>query len=353
MRKSERKAKQILINGVRLFSPRVAPVEQFSGDLDRVLIYAQEKMGDAILLTSLLALIQHNAPGVVIDVASMSPVKSPVFSFFEHDSLVRHVYHVKENYFQFIRQARQQRYDVIINTKDHPSFNFLLLTTLIPARYKVGIAHESHHGFFHWMADFDFHAHMVNKYSAILDFFGAENSQPMRPYIPDGPVSSQIQLWTQHMDELFLLGINLSAGHHRREWPLEAWRKMLSRIQDPTIIFSMPGRKHDKIQLEKEFDHVISTPATKSIFDVAALMKHVGLLVTPDTSLIHVASCVETPVVGLYTSETVHQKRFSPYGIPFKSVVSLTRNIADIPVQPVVQAVRKMKSALDVRRSPF
>ena len=342
MRKAERKAKRGLIQTIRFLFPSLEPQPRFQGSLNRVLILAQEKMGDAILLTSLVALLRQIAPKAVIDIAAMSPVKSPVFSYYEHDSHIRHVYHVKANYFRFLRQAGKQRYDVLINTKDHPSFNFLLITCLIPARFKAGIAHAFHDGFFHWMADFDFHRPMVEKYHAFAGFFGYPVKTFVRPYIPDGPVSEDVQVWVRENQDA-CIGINLSAGQPKREWPVEAWQNLLKNLDAPVVVFAMPDRLQDKQMLEKTFGCVRSTPVTRSIFDVAALMRPLSLLITPDTSLIHVASCVQTPVVGLYTAETVHQSRFAPFGIPFERVLSETKNVRDIPVRAVEEGVRRLR----------
>ncbi len=343
MRKAEKKTKQGLIRLLKRLSPWISKAP-FNGPCGRILILGQEKLGDAILMTSLIRGLRQILPGAEIDVAAMSILKSPVFAFFENDPDIHTVWHVKENYFAFLKQAGRRRYDVLINTKDHPSFNFLILTVLIGARYKAGLDHPGHHGFYHWLAGADFHQPMASKYAELLGFLSHEKPESRRPSIPPGPVTGGIRSVSAQLKGRHAIGINLSAGHPAREWPVSSWRRLIEKISEPVVVFSMPGRLADKQTLEKEFSQVIPTPETASVFDVAALMTPLEMLISPDTSLIHIASATVTPVIGLYTCEIVHQKRFAPFQIPYQRVISPDRTVAGIPVEAVLDAIKNLRT---------
>jgi heptosyltransferase III len=108
------------------------------------------------------------------------------------------------------------------------------------------------------------------------------------------------------------------------------------------VVFAMPDRAADKRRLESRVRSILPSPETRSIFDVGAILRRLSLLVTPDTALVHAASCFNVPVAGLYRSDPVHLERFFPYGVPHRLAVSPTSRVADIPVEAVLAAVREL-----------
>jgi heptosyltransferase-3 len=72
---------------------------------------------------------------------------------------------------------------------------------------------------------------------------------------------------------------------------------------------------------------------------VGVIIKQLDLLISPDTSLIHVASCFNVKVVGLYKSNVIHIERFYPYLVEHRTCISTTEFVDDIPVEDVKKYV--------------
>jgi heptosyltransferase-3 len=318
--------------------PKAFPVPH----VRNVIILAQEKLGDAILLTPLLYFLKTAAPTTTIHVVTFGKNRE----FYEADPHVDRVFAVKPNIFAALRELRRNRYDVLINTKDHPSFSFLILTRLIKTDFRLGIFHPYHKGFFDHCITLDFHRHTVEKNCAFLTALKIPfNAAECRPRLPPVPASTAIREFTARLHSIPSpqIGVNLSAGEFDREWPLEKWRELLIKFPHTQFaVFAMPDKKKAKTYLETTFSHCTATPETTNIFDVAELLKYLDLLITPDTSLIHVCSCLNVPVVALYRSHLNHRSHFSPFRIPHRMVVSSTMFVHDIPVTPVVAAVHEL-----------
>lgn len=322
-----------------LFFGKLEARKKFDGELRSVVILAQEKIGDAILLTPLFKMLRRTLPRVKISVV----VFSPIASFFERDPNVDVVYRVKENYLAYFRTILKQKFDLLFCPKDHPSFTFLYQSRLIPARHRVGIYHPYHEGYFHHQIRLDFHQHVIEKNCALLAYLGISYSPAdCRPYLPEEEVSPAVRDFVSQISGKFVVGINLCAGEKDREWSLSRWEEFLRQMKQPTVVFSTPDRESDKRRLEESFPFVLKSPQTGSIYEAGQIIRHLKLLVSPDTSLIHVASCYDTPVVGLYRSFSIHLDRFYPYLVPNRIIVSPTHRIEDIPVEQVVQAVEEM-----------
>lgn len=339
----DRKAKRLLTASILKLIGRVPVKDRFDGSLKRICILAQEKLGDAILLTPLIGQLRYHFPELEIHVVAYSDVQS----FFRYDPNIQAVYYGKADYIRYFQTLKKQQFDLLFNTKDHASFTFLYQSRLIPARFRVGIWHEQHSGFFHHLIDVDFNRHMIEKNCALLQFLNVVPGQgACRPYIPPGPVSSEIHECASAIPKKKCVGINLSAGEKSREWSFEKWQTLISQLPEPIIIFSMPDRLEEKEMLENEFGHVVKTPPTRSIYDVAELMRPLLLLVTPDTALVHAASSTGTPVVGLYRKDPVHLLRFGPYGIPNRQIVSVSSFVEDIGVDDVLANLASLSEEL-------
>jgi heptosyltransferase III len=336
--RADKLAKRLLARAVLGLAGPCPFVPAWDGPMRHVIVLAQEKLGDAMLLSPLFRLLKRNRPGVRIHVV----VYGSSAAFFRYDPFVDDVLHGKRNYLRFFRDVRRIDADLLYSPKDHASFTFLYQSRLIPARVRVGIAHPQHQGFFHHLLAVDFHRHVALKNCALLDFLGIPYAEEeCRPVIPDGPVSPDIERFAAAI-EPGTIGINLSAGEPSREWPLDRWIALLDQVRRPAVVLSMPARREDKARLEAASRWAKPSPATASIFEVGALVKRLGLLVTPDTSLIHVASALQIPVVGLYRVDPVHLGRFAPFRVPHRQVLSETSLVAEIPVHAVLSAVREL-----------
>jgi ADP-heptose:LPS heptosyltransferase len=310
----------------------------FQGNLDSILIIAQEKLGDAILLTPLIGNLRRALPNLQIHVVTFSSV----FDFFRNDGNVDAVYRGKNHYISYHKAMKRRRFDVLFNTKDHASFTGLYQSRILPARHRVGISHPFHRGYFHHTLDFDYHRHVVEKNIALLDYLGIPyEEEDCRPYLPEGPLSEEFKDFEPSIERR-VTGINLSAGDPEREWPLEKWKDFLGSLRSPVMVFAMPDRSEDKHELVRTFDHVMMTPPTRSIYDVGRLMQHLDYLVTPDTSLVHLASCYSIPTVALYGADPEQIERFYPYLVPHRMVRSPGERVADIAVSDVVEATESL-----------
>lgn len=312
---------------------------RFEGHLHTVAILAQEKIGDAILLTPLLKNLRQAFPEVKIHIVAFGAIAG----FFECDTNVDVVHQAKGRALGFLSEVRKIRFDVLFNTKDHPSWTFLMHTALIRSHYKVGIDHPYHRGLFNYLIKVGFEQHIVQKNCALLTHLGVHLAPgACRPYIPQGDISPEVAAFVSNNAEKSIVGINLSAGEPSREWPIEKWQKLVENLKVPIVVFAMPNRVADKATLEESFSHVLKSPQTKTIYDVAAILQGLTLLISPDTALIHMASCYNRPVVGLYRADVIHLTRFAPYEVPNRQVVSEISSIKAIPVQSVLETIHEL-----------
>jgi heptosyltransferase III len=336
-------SKQTAINIMHLRWGRLSSNKIQSKEITSVIILAQERYGDIIVMTPLLRMLRKSFPHLDITVLGVTDI----IDFLKPDKNLNLVCNIKHADKQLKKQIFSRTYDLLYNTKDHPSFTFIKLSGEIKAHHKVGIFHERHEGFFHHMFQLDEVLPTVEKNMALLDYLGVNiREEDMRPYLPEGPVESEIKEFIQSLSGKAITGINLSASNRNKEWGIKRWREFLNEIKEDVIILSTQDHLVNKQLLEKEFPQVIPSPLTPSIFDVGYLVQHMRILVTPDTSLVHIASCYNTPIVALYRLER-DLKKFKPLSKINRIHVTPTGVIDDIEPREVVQSYASVIEVLD------
>ena len=90
------------------------------------------------------------------------------------------------------------------------------------------------------------------------------------------------------------------------------------------VLLSSPKTYEDIIRLSKNMglSYVFSSYKTESILDVAALIQNLQLVITPDTSIVHIASAFNVPVVSIHENNDDSYRLFAPKSQYSKTVFS-------------------------------
>lgn len=339
-KKKKRQFRQSFARFLQLVTPKKNGNAPFTGPLDSIAILAQEKLGDCILLTPLVRQLRQAFPESEIHIIAFSQASA---SFFRNDPAVTAVHLAKKRPRSYFSEVLSRKFDLLFNTKDHPSTHFLLQSALLRARFRTGIANPFHEGLYDRLLDIGWHTHIVTKNCALLDLLGvAHTAESCRPSIPAMPVQPSLQAFCGNLPEKVMAGINISAGGPLRYWSEEKWKELVLRLPEIRfIVFAAPDDLEMKQRIET-LSNVLPSPSTQNLYEVSLLVKKLRLLVTPDTSLIHIASCFAVPVVGLYREAPQDLSRFAPYLTEHRLIASTTTQVRDIPVDEVFGAVRSL-----------
>jgi ADP-heptose:LPS heptosyltransferase len=156
------------------------------------------------------------------------------------------------------------------------------------------------------------------------------------------PISDTIRKFLEKIKHETIIGINLSAGQPNRKWQENSWISLLEMFPSKRFVaLCSPEDQEEKLRIEQHCNQVIPSPPTRNLYEAGLIIAALKLLITPDTSLIHVASCSNTPVIGLYRKATQDISRFGPLLIPYEIVISETGEVSDINVKMVSSALLK------------
>lgn len=140
------------------------------------------------------------------------------------------------------------------------------------------------------------------------------------------------------------VAVNVSAGSPTRYWEPAKWRALIdeiARTHNVGVISSPADREFvDEICSMRKRAHSIRT---ESILEAAAAVARSIAVVTPDTSIVHLAAAVDRPVVGLYPPIDWNATLFAPLSTVSRVLMPAEGEpLAMIPVADVLGALRQV-----------
>ena len=90
-------------------------------------------------------------------------------------------------------------------------------------------------------------------------------------------------------------------------------------------------------------DYVVTSYSTETIIDVAALIEQLDLIITPDTSITHIASTFNIPVITIHENNFESYQLFAPISDINKTVFSKSSdNLQDFSVVSLLDAAKEI-----------
>lgn len=217
---------------------------------------------------------------------------------------------------QFIRELRGERYDLIVDFQSN--MRSVVLAGL--SRYKQRICHHSTEvkdGNQHFRAlrpaEPSGLVHRVEKNLHMVRHLGWRGTTPPAPRMPTF-AKETTQLPPFPADAIFLHPFVSSYGRFK-EWPEQHYAELarrLGRRGHPVVVTWAP---EDLPVAERivaaSGGETILAPATPSMRHVAAMLRQARLLVAGDTGILHLGIALGRPVVGLYGPKD--PRRYGPW----------------------------------------
>ena len=149
--------------------------------------------------------------------------------------------------------------------------------------------------------------------------------------------------------------VHISARRPAQRWPLDRYAALAARLskQGPVLLLWAPGSNDNprhpgddepaaeilRIATSQASAPVIplATPNLKALIAALSLADRV---VCPDGGAMHLAAALGKPVVALFGDSPV--ERWRPWGVAHRVVRPASGNLADLPLEPVLEAFRAL-----------
>lgn len=295
------------------------------------------KLGDMILTTPLFHALRETYPeaGITL-IAAQSSAMLP-----QSQTVLDHVLAVPRGLLRQVpmvaSRLRASRFDLYIDVKDHRSTTSRLLAELVRAGHRI--AHRS-------VIDEEgtplpepaAPGHYVDRALAPMQLLAPGRTFRRRPKLAI-PLEAYLAVDDQlDPGERGMIAINISAGDRSRYWNPAGWKQLigdLSRRYSIAVLSSPADRAlADEICTTRKGARPIRT---ENLLEAAAVVDRAAAVISPDTSIIHLASARNRPTLGLYPPSLANATAFAPLADRFRIVMPAEdATIADITVREVL-----------------
>ena len=312
------------------------PKKELPESINSIIIIAQEKLGDAILLLPFLKALNDRFPGIAIDLCCTSYNRK----IFEGISFIRNCVSYRPYNLRFSKLIRSEQYDVLYNPKSGPSSTFHHITNKVNANVKVCLNDSYNNPIYNVHLPNDNKKHIAEKYCELLNNYGL--SSPIENWLP-----KYFYEFPSTINDGEYVALNMSAGHQSRKYPYEKWKTIISHILQNSnmkvALFCSKKETKDAQKLKTIFKEKIHYPLNSpDLYHASGIINESVLLISLDTSLIHLAAALQKPIIGLYSNDILNYTRYKPYNVLSKNVKSSSEHIRDIDPINVIENFDQM-----------
>lgn len=162
------------------------------------------------------------------------------------------------------------------------------------------------------------------------------------------PLGEEVQ--TEVRDELGYPGkyiaLNFEGSVKERTFSLSMVKKIISLIGKemnfPVMVVHSPKGMNTALALEQRYDHIYRLNLPPSIKRSAAVIKDAFIVITPDTSILHIASAFNIPTIAIYAN---YKTRW-PAMQDISETIVVGKNINNLNLDEFTIALRSLKMRL-------
>lgn len=279
----------------------------------RLLLLRTDRLGDMVVTSSLIHRIRMLHPGIYLGLV-VSHKNLAAARLVDGIDALHVIGGGLGETISSLHAARRQKYDVVLNLVfNRTTLGGLLSNVIAPRGIKVGQGAEKYRFYFNAMVSLERgKSHMAEILRSFGEqAFGHAFSTDDLPYaLHDDPEAVlTVESYISALDERPTL-VNLSAGEAHRSPTAEQMqpliREVLSRVTGPVVVTAAPGQESVRTVVVAGVGdpRVTSVPASgrATFAEIVALVRRSKLLLTPDTSLVHVAGATATPTLAFFST---------------------------------------------------
>ncbi len=317
--------------------PKRLPLPMF-GKESKILFIRLNRIGDALVATPLIFEIKKQIGCKVFVLASGSN-----YFIFENPKLADEVIIYRKNIdgiFSLIRTINKIGFDAIVDLHDDVSSTVSYITSFAKANYKFGLNKINAKIFSHTVEKLNPATyHVVDRIMEFGKFFNlnVDRSKVNIIYDASAGASSKAEAFIKkhYVHKKFLLGINISAGSAARFWGNKNFTQLITNILDYNVNMLLMCAERDLKNAIGIAGGRVPIFYRPNFDQFCAMIQKLDFLVTPDTSIVHIASAFNKPLFGIYVKYNTRDMIWSPYRSPFECVITEKATLEDVSYESV------------------
>lgn len=295
----------------------------------KIIIRTPNFIGDTINTTPCLALVKQEYPEAEIIIMGPDFVRD----IFKYDERINGFITFPANrrrkfstYLRLIRDLRKQRGDlgiIFVNT-----LISAILFKLGNVKYNIGYQKEGRGWLLNFSPKLNYNKHYINRYASLFnEFTGNKYVTLPELYLPHSGKKTFTFANTRPTLGLYLGGMN--KGY--RKYPDDLSVRLIQLLHAEGYNLVLIGDANDAVchsryVKDANVDHLQDLTNQTVLEDFINTISNLDLLITIDSSAIHIAAAVQTPFIGLMGLSTSPTSTILPK-VPFGKILKIENNL--------------------------
>ncbi|WP_335969492.1 glycosyltransferase family 9 protein [Fusobacterium polymorphum] len=236
------------------------------------------------------------ARGAAIDIIKDNPNVDKIYEYHKDRKKIKDLALIIE----------EEKYDLLIDFSEMLRVNQMMLINLCRARFNIGLDRKEWKLFdlsIESGKDFKWTEHITNRYLAYLVRLGLKRENIDISYDIYLKEEKKYKDFFNKIKESKKLILNPYGASKHKSFSVETLEKIINYLQDKdiAIILVYFGDKYKELEfLEKKYSNVYIPKNIASILDTTLLISASNYVVSPDTSIVHIASALNKKILTVY-----------------------------------------------------
>ena len=236
------------------------------------------------------------ARGAAIDIIKDNPNVDKIYEYYKDRKKIK----------DLALKIKEEKYDLLIDFSEMLRVNQMMLINLCGARINIGLDRKDWKLFdlsIESGKDFKWTEHITNRYLAYLIKLGLKKESIDISYDIYLKDEKKYETFFYKIKENKKLILNPYGASTHKSFNIETLENIITYLKDKdiAIILVYFGDKYKELEfLEKKYKSVYIPKKIESILNTAILIKKSDYVISPDTSIVHIASAFNKKMITVY-----------------------------------------------------
>ena len=274
------------------------------------------KIGDMVINTLMFREIKKKYSYIEIGVVTKGGAKTVI----ENSPNVDKIYEYKKdrkNIKKLASKIADEKYDLLIDFSEMLRLNQMMLINLCKARFNMGLNKENWDLFDISYSKSEGHIHITEMYKIILKKLGITDIDTEYEVFFSENQKDKVDDLLKNIIHKKIVVFNPFAASKHRDLNLENILKIGKIVlEDENNILIFIGEKRRKKELEnviKELGKDAVFPELENIMETSYLISKADLVITPDTSIVHIAAAFKRKLIAIYRLDNKEENKINRY----------------------------------------
>lgn len=261
------------------------------------------KIGDMVINTIMFREIKKSYPEIKIGVVTRGGAKDII----SNNKNVDKIYEYNKKTSEVKKLAREialEKYDLLIDFSEMLRVNQMMFINMCKARFNLGLDRKEWNLFDLFVnsnEDFKWTEHITTRYKAYLEKLGLKKDKINTEYDIQISGENKYKEFFENIKQKKLVVLNPYGASKHKSFNKETLMKIRDFFaqKDTAVILLYFGDKYLELK-ELKNDYTYIPCDIKTIQDSINIIKKADLVISPDTSIVHIASALKKKLICIY-----------------------------------------------------